>query len=937
MKTISRIVSVVGRNLAIALVCAALGTATNAGAVSLVSKSYMDGETVYLTTNGVTVMSGWTLPEGTTVKLSARGDKDFLRWIGDVTDGVDATSREINVTLGTEDLQITPLYNKMWVVDNLEKNSDNATTGMIYCVERGITNWSIRTQVTNKNKRELQVGYGQYHDLITQIEGELDLSTPVVDREGNSWTIWRLGQGFLGQPNDGASLATSVIVPKTLTTLSGQVFHNANFTVLTNLVIDCPNVTDGLGEATFNSCTKLKTLTLNLPKATYISEASFPNGSMAGMDVSEWDFSSVTKFSCWGWLTWGARGFSGKEFTGTIRLPKMQTFLTNNFANAKNLLAAEVGTYGNTLKNLGFNTFGGTCGIKSITIGGTNGWIAATNSVTFKNGLAQVIFLSTPPTIPDGGTFVNETDTAALSVCFYIPKDNQADWNEVTGRIVRSATPEEIAVFCAAHPGAEPPVSVVDAGTLGSKHQQFLGWSVPATTKLTWQVGDPRFGGSVTVSPDKKFFKPYEEVTLTANPADGTTFTRWVGLPAGATNYYESTITFKAGDKPLEITMWAGPDWTYVVEEGLITNKVWKLNATGVSDSNLRIGSSTTYSAYTGYGEGILDLSGKVYDAEDSGKEWTITEFGSGLFHSRPKGENNNRWVEVMTGLVIPRTLTTIGTKGAGSGQWLNCNALGSVLKLIILDAPGYEGWFSSYTFNCRSTSQTVLNLPGLKSLDGQEAFAANVGKSDVDTWNLSGLKTIKTGSMRMDGSSSGTLHLESLTTVDVKGLADKRIAGYEFGTGYEPKSNAKLSLAHCALSNNVSLVRIKFGPYAEINLADDTVFAKCAALKKIVFEGRPTIVMSVIDNLLCEAAPIAEQTEPVVIYASAALHWDKIDRLVGLADLTTEEKALMPQTFDDPSARVLGAFKCADDSKRAWLVSYRSRFDPKGTILIVR
>ncbi len=85
MKTISRIVSVVGRNLAIALACAALGTATNAGVVSLVSKSYMDGETAYLTTNGVTVMSGWTLPEGTTVKLSARGDTNIRR-VQDIDD-----------------------------------------------------------------------------------------------------------------------------------------------------------------------------------------------------------------------------------------------------------------------------------------------------------------------------------------------------------------------------------------------------------------------------------------------------------------------------------------------------------------------------------------------------------------------------------------------------------------------------------------------------------------------------------------------------------------------------------------------------------------------------------------------------------------------------------------------------------------------------------
>ncbi len=933
MNSIVKKLSSVGKVVSAIIVC---GCAVNAMAATLTSKSYMEGETVYHTTNGVIVMSGWTLPEGTTVRLSAQGDKEFLRWVGDVPEGVDATNREIDVMLGTEDLKITPLYSKMWVVDNLAIKSGNTQTGMIYCVERGVTNWAMTAEVMDKNKKYLQAGVSSWA-LKTVIAGEMDLSTPVIDLSGNFWKITRLGQDCLCTTDKKNTLTTSFIAPRTLLDVNSQAFNNGSHTALTNMVFDCPEATGATGDAWLKGCPNLKSLTLKLPKLTAINNSSFADIKLDNMNASEWDFSSVTKFTKPSWINW-AFGFNGKKITGTIRLPKMETLRAKNFYDTPNLYAAELGTDGNTLKNLSTNAFGGTCGIKSITIGGAEGWIAATNSVTFKNGLAQVIFLSTPPTIPDGGTFVNETDTEALSVCFYIPKDNQSVWNEVTNKIVRAATDDEIATFCDAHPDAEPPVSVVDVGTLGSKYQQFVGWSVPATTKVVCEVGDPRFGGSVTVEPNnKKFFKPYEEVTLIANPAEGTTFTRWTGLPTGVTNCYDSTITFKVGDKPLEITMWAGPNWTYVAEDNMITNKIWKLNAYEISDTTLRVGSDAFYSGYTGYGEGVLDLSGKIYDANIPEKEWAITEFGDGVFHSRPSYDkygahvNTNMAIEVMTALVIPRTLLKV------KGQWINCNAGGSVLKTIVLDAPHYEGSFSSYTFNQRNgITSATLNLPGLTSLNGSSAFVCSASKSNVDMWNLSGLKTIATSSFVISGVTSGTLHLESLTDVNAIALASKKVTGYEFGTGYDKGSNAKLSLAHCALSNNVNLVSIKFGPYSEINLADDTAFVKCTALRKIVFEGKP-IAMNVIDNLLCEAAPLTEQTEPVIIYASAALGWNKIERFVAFKDLTEEEKALKPVELDEESAKVIGAFKCADESKRAWIVNYRSRFDPKGTIIIIR
>ncbi len=933
MNSIVKKLSSVGKVVSAIIVC---GCAVNAMAATLTSKSYMDGETVYHTTNGVVVMSGWTLPEGTTVRLSAQGDKEFLRWIGDVPEGVDATSREIDVTLGTENLQLTPLYNKMWVVDNLAIKSGNTQTGMIYCVERGVTNWSMRVLVSDQSKKTLHIGWDDNLDLITSIEGELDLSTPIIDTDGNSWIITKLRQKCFVRSDNEPTLTTSIIVPKTLTAIDTQAFHDTTFSVLTNLVVDCPEATEGPGVATFNSCSKLKALTLKLPKVTSISEASFPSGTMAGIDVSEWDLSSVTKFTGRSWLTWKPHGFDGKEFTGTIRLPKMQTFMTNDFANTKNLLAAEVGTQGNTLKDLGYNTFGGTCGIKSITIGGAEGWIAKTNSVTFKNGLAQIIFLSTPPTILDGGTFVNETDTEALSVCFYIPKDNQAAWGEVTSKIVRAATPEEIATFCDAHPGAEPPVSVVDVGTLGTKHQQFLGWSVPATTKVVCEVGDPRFGGSVEISP-KQYFKPGEEVTLTAHPADGTTFTRWTGLPTGVTNCYDSTITFKVGDKPLEITMWAGPDWTYIAEENLLSNKVWRLNAYQNSDSTLCLGSTTKF-AYTGYGEGVLDLNGIVRDADDPNKTWTITKidtaFNLNLIPETIKlAASINPWTEPVTTLVLPRTLKTT------NGQWMHRQYKPSNMNAIILDAPEWVGALADWLTTARQGVRIIaLNLPGITSISRQakESFTLSAEGANIDMWNLSGLKTLKTNGLRLDTIQSGTLHLESITTLEEMALPSKGVTGYEFGTGYDKKSNAKLTLGNGAISNNYNLASIKFGPYSEISVADDTAFAKCTALRKIVFEGKP-IAMNVIDNLLCEAASLTEQIEPVVIYASKALGWDKIERFVAFNDLSEEEQALKPVELDDPTAEVIGAFKCSDESKRAWIVNYRSRFDPDGTVFIIR
>ncbi len=109
-------------------------------------------------------------------------------------------------------------------------------------------------------------------------EGVLDISTPVVDADGNLWriTTWisfcliHGNQSLLVDAITGdyktKGFAKKIIVPKTFTTFGGRQAFNGAGTGLETIVIDCPDVQGRmdaycLGGDSVSGCTGLETVT----------------------------------------------------------------------------------------------------------------------------------------------------------------------------------------------------------------------------------------------------------------------------------------------------------------------------------------------------------------------------------------------------------------------------------------------------------------------------------------------------------------------------------------------------------------------------------------------------------------------------------------------------------------------------------------------------
>lgn len=120
--------------------------------------------------------------------------------------------------------------------------------------------------------------------------GRLDLSLPVFSEDGTTQYCFPSLQ-----PNcfRAGAKVTEFIAPRTVTSIGSYIFY-LNGGSLTNLVIDCPNLTS-LGKGIVYSQTKLKALTLKCPKLKTLDVDAFRND----VNLSEWhlDLSGVSQYS----------------------------------------------------------------------------------------------------------------------------------------------------------------------------------------------------------------------------------------------------------------------------------------------------------------------------------------------------------------------------------------------------------------------------------------------------------------------------------------------------------------------------------------------------------------------------------------------------------------------------------------------------------------
>ncbi len=462
--------------------------------------------------------------------------------------------------------------------------------------------------------------------------------------------------------------------------------------------------------------------------------------------------------------------------------------------------------------------------------------------------------------------------------------------------------------------------------------------SVLGATKVSVSVADPRYGNNgnnfaITINgesatPDAiKEFEAGTEVTVTATSS--THYLRFGSDPVeniGKT----ATTTFTAdGTSEVKLQLWCHPGWKYEEADGTATiyDGVWKLNVTKL-DSNITVGTNGNNSALTGEGEGILDLSTPVTDAE--GNPLAITTFVS---HAFSASSADTRLPISM--FIFP--LTTEIIKGR-----MMCNHIinaDSPLTNVVMVVPncveiGGRLFFSGDN-NAGHKKLAALKVvaPALKSLnDG--AFIGDWANcythkcvykdTDLSTWNLDGLETVGKEAFKYINA-QGVLKLPRVSEIKTGGLESAtHIDGLEIGTAYTKEEGKSLTLGYQALRCLKMLKNLTFGSYASFNLTALTGTQKAGKLTEllseslnadehldIIFLGNPPSQAFLDEELLLPTTiGIAKKTSIYVTY-DAEEEWKKL-----LDNALETEEQYKPTVNRDTD--ILGVYRA--ENRKAWV-----------------
>ncbi len=495
---------------------------------------------------------------------------------------------------------------------------------------------------------------------------------------------------------------------------------------------------------------------------------------------------------------------------------------------------------------------------------------------------------------------------------------------------------------------------------------------------LSTRVFDPRFGDTIATAPAIEDIGPGTEVTLTATLAGETVFKRWEGLPTnavvvvnvGADGKGEVSATFTMGSEALDVTLVTAPIWHFHADaprgyvtasaedetqmafvshggNGVISNRVWQLNMTvadadarslgigvktgGSSGKNHSTGVAAQGQAYTGYGNGILDLSGPILDASTDEK-WTIDEtyeYCLGTLNDIPASTNC-----CPTTLVVPETLTALHR------EFMDCQvststtlSATSLTNLVIVSTN--LAYIGNNAFRGSSIKKLTLKAPNLTEIWHWASIDLNLVGQDAAEIDLSGLETF--GTLRL-AKLTGTLRLPKLRQNNylLFGISSaSALDALELGTGWTPKDKAILRGINNnaqyesgrALLNNYS-GDIVFGPYAEIV---GVKFTSCT-IDNITFQGKPFTGWETILPQLCKS------TGDTRVYASAALGWG-VAVTVDEADWTEAERTMAEEISASLTKHqeLLGLYRSADDaSKQAWIINQPSPYETPGLLIVV-
>ena len=805
--------------------------------------------------------------------------------------------------------------------------------------------------------------------------GDLDLRGAVtVDGAPSAWTITHIGQKAFLNVNDAPF--DVCILPTTLRSMDSETFQGCGSSSgFTTFRLVAPEMTGDLPNNTFLVNTHLTKVMLQIPKVTrlggYWKRTGYDN-FMAETDVSDWDLAAVQKLyhrdgnvedrKANSWL------FRFSKFRGTMRLPALQILNAHAFINCPNMAALEAGRNG-TLEYVGYSAVTNCPALGSVVLGGAAaGWTISSNAFNAVN-LTNVTFLTTPPAYEEAETVIFGTaETPARQIAFHIPPRGTRGWDANWSRFARAArAPSDVerAAF-AERFGAfatEGLVGIVPPALFRTAREQWLvcGRSPVLRHAVRAAVFDPRFDGdAVEVSPAPDADGRYAagtRVTLTAKPnAAKGRFVRWRGT-VPEEREEEASLTLVL-DRDLDLTAQFAHDWTFTPMDpekgfaaggGYISNQVWKLavTVTDAAKGEIQYGRWATGSAWTDFGEGMLDLNGRVLWTDETGdtRELAVTGYTAAVFQGPGQtveitvdGKKQKVYREYIPVARYPRALVLRENLDAPLTQVFRYHGSGGPVTNLVFECPTmtdnpYTDGFCGYAMRAGR-----LRIPRITRVPA--AYTWSLGDVDVSDWRLDAITDVVgelTGGwgvyrgMFAGGQTfTGTLHLPALATVQTNAFrAASKMEAVELGSNTVVTSIGTKAFKGCS-----SLARIQLRAGRDLAVGEDA-FEGTAALKVLAFTFEAPQDPTAVDNMLAGATEeVAASADPPVIYASRAMGWTR-EKIARIQPPTEAERAACPPWV--ANAPVVGVWQTASGARRAWVVHAPSKDDPRGTYLFLR
>ena len=793
--------------------------------------------------------------------------------------------------------------------------------------------------------------------------GDLDLRGAVtVDGAPSAWTIVRIGRyafcNVYQAPFD------TCILPETLLSMGEATFLSCGSSSgFTTFRLVAPEMTGDLPNNTFLVNTHLTKVMLQIPKVTrlggYWKRTGYDN-FMAETDVSDWDLAAVQALyhsddkAANSWL------FRFSKFRGTMRLPSLRVLNAHAFINCPNMAALEAGRNG-TLEYVGYSAVTDCPALGSLVLGGAAaGWTVSSNAFNAVN-LTNVTFLTTPPAYEEAETVIFGTaETPARQIAFHIPPRGTRGWDANWSRFARAArapADAERAAFAARFGAfaAEGLVGLVPPALFRTAREQWLvcGRSPVLRHAVRAAVFDPRFDGdAVEVSPAPDADGRYAAgtlVTLTAKPNETKgRFVRWRGtVPEERENEASLTLVL---DRDLDLTAQFAHDWTFtpmdpekgfVAGGGYISNQVWKLavTVTDAAKGEIQYGRWANGSAWTDFGEGMLDLNGRILWTDETGdtRELAVTGYTASVFQG-PGQTVDGVYTIYIPHARYPRALVLREDLDASLWQAFRCLGSGAPVTNLVFECPTMTASPLTDGFCGYAMRAGRLRIPRITRVPA--AYTWSLGDVDVSDWRLDAITDVVgelTGNwgvyrgMFAGGQTfTGTLHLPALATVQTNAFrAASKMEAVELGSNTVVTSIGTKAFKGCS-----SLARIQLRAGRDLAVGEDA-FEGTAALKVLAFTFEAPQDPTAVDNMLAGATEeVAASADPPVIYASRAMGWTR-EKIARIQPPTAAERAACPPWV--ANAPVVGVWQTASGARRAWVVHAPSKDDPRGTYLFLR